>query len=85
MKKFFVSTCAISAILLSGCFSASRARFFATNAPHKIEVYSGGKAVKTYHSVGRVLSEGESDGWYFEDKATGKLVHVSGTVVIEQE
>lgn len=72
-------------LLVTGCFSAQRARVFAANSPHRVEVYSGGKLVKTYRSLGRVLAEEGSDGWYFEDSVSRKLVHVAGTVVIEQE
>jgi hypothetical protein len=51
---------------------------------HKITVYSGGKAVAVFTSTGNVSNQDRSDGYYFEDEATKKLVEVSGTVVIEQ-
>lgn len=49
-----------------------------------VKVYSGGIAVKSYRSTGKVLTESQSDGFYFRDKATGHLVRVSGTVTIEE-
>jgi len=39
----------------------------------------------TYHSTGKVVSEEKSDGYYFTDASTGKLVEVSGNVIIEQQ
>lgn len=85
MKKFLVGFAVVVLLLTSGCFSAQRARVFAINSPHTVYVYSGGKLVATYKSVGRVFPEEKSDGWYFEDAATRKLVHVAGTVVITQD
>jgi len=45
----------------------------------------GPDTVITYHSTGKVISEEKSDGYYFTNTATGKLVEVSGNVIIEQE
>lgn len=75
------------AILLAplGCKDATKAQFRSMGSNHKVTVYSGGVAVKTFHSTGNVSNPESSDGYYFEDQDTGKLVEVSGTVVIEQE
>ncbi len=70
---------------VAGCTSAERSQLAALGSDHKVTVYSGGSAVREFHSSGKVLTESESDGWYFTDKVTGRLVRVSGTVVIEQE
>jgi len=45
----------------------------------------GPDTVITYHSTGKVISEKESDGYYFTNRENGKLVEVSGNVIIEQE
>ena len=45
----------------------------------------GPDTVITYHSTGKVISEKESDGYYFTNRETGKLVEVSGNVIIEEE
>ena len=45
----------------------------------------GPDTVITYHSTGKVISEQNSDGYYFNSRETGKLVEVSGNVIIEQE
>jgi hypothetical protein len=72
-------------ILLNGCTSASRAKLFAYGSHHKIILYSGGVPVREWHSSGAISNENHSDGYYFQDDHTGRLVSVSGTVVIEQE
>jgi hypothetical protein len=71
--------------LLNGCTSADRAKVFAYGSKHKITLYSGGIAVRVWHSSGAISNEEKSDGYYFMDDATHKLVSVSGQVVIEQE
>ena len=45
----------------------------------------GPDTVITYHSTGKVISEQNSDGYYFNSRETGKLVEGSGNVIIEQE
>jgi len=45
----------------------------------------GPDTVITYHSTGKVISEQNSDGYYFTNRDNGKLVEVSGNVIIEQE
>ena len=45
----------------------------------------GPDTVITYHSTGKVISEEQSDGYYFTNRETGKLVEVSGTIIVEQE
>ena len=81
MKKFYL----LAVIALCGCTSAGRAQFDGFGSDFTVTVYSGGTAVRTFESSGKVLAETESDGWYFSDAKTGKLVRVSGTVVIEQK
>ena len=44
-----------------------------------------GTVIKVWESTGNVSNEAQSDGWYFKDEATGKLVEVTGTLVIEQK
>ncbi|MEW6381500.1 MAG: hypothetical protein AB1611_18125 [bacterium] len=50
--------------------------------PGIVKLYSGGRLVEQWESTGKVISEENSDGWLFVDKKTGKLIRVSGTVVI---
>jgi hypothetical protein len=70
---------------LAGCTDASRSQIAAYGSSFRVTLYSGGEAVRTWKSTGKVLTEEQSDGWYFTDAVTGKLVLVSGDVVVEQE
>lgn len=78
----------LGAVLLSaGCSPAERTRKFGIGylSNYVVTMYSGGQAVRTWHTSGKVTSEGESDGYYFIDRDTNKLVEVAGDLVIEQE
>jgi hypothetical protein len=83
MKRILATFVLMCAVV--GCKDATRAQYNALGRPHKITVYSSGVAVKTYYSTGNVSNSGNSDGWYFENKETGKLVEVAGTIVIEAQ
>ena len=72
-------------LLLTGCYSANRAKMLSSGRDHHIIQFSGGKVVGEWTSNGRVFSEEHSDGYYFEDKATGKVVEVSGDIQITIE
>jgi len=79
MKKAFLF---IGIIFLIGCTDAQYEKAAGLGNEFKVELYSGGVCVKTWVSTGKVISEKKSDGYYFKDKASGKLIEVSGTVVI---
>jgi hypothetical protein len=74
-----------SLFIFTGCMRAEMAKISAIGSDHKVLVYSGGNLVREFHSVGKVLTEKDSDGWYFLNKETNKLTRVSGTVIVEQE
>lgn len=52
---------------------------------YKVTLYSGGVAVRAFNTVGKVQTESDTDGYYFTEQSTGKLVEISGDVVIEQQ
>jgi hypothetical protein len=83
MKKSFILL-GMVLLTLTGCKDATRAQWGSLGTRHRVTVWSGGVAVKTYISTGNVSNQGQSDGWYFEDEATHKLVEVAGTLTIEQ-
>jgi hypothetical protein len=84
--RLLLGAIAIAIILAStGCTSADRAKIGSLGSHHKITLYSGGVAVRTWHSSGYINNEEHSDGYYFEDDITHKLIRVSGSIVIEQE
>jgi len=89
MKKiltYLVSAIFITTIVFVG-FSffkdSSKAQFMSLGKHHIVTLYaSDGKEIKTWESTGNISNEQNSDGWYFEDVATGKLVEISGTMII---
>lgn len=83
MKKLLSCAFLASAILIS-CTDATRSKMGGYGEKYKVKVL-GPDTVVVYESTGKVLSEKSSDGYYFTNAATGKLIEVSGTVIIEEE
>jgi len=81
MKQLIVLL--VLAITFASCTDATRAKLGGYGDTYTIKVMSCDTII-TYKSSGKVLSEGQSDGYYFNDATTGKLIEVSGTVIIEQ-
>ena len=83
MKRFLP----LLLILLAGCSAAERSR----NGPgrlmsnYTVTLYSGGHPVRTWNTKGQVESEHATDGYYFVDAMTGRIVEVAGDIVIEQK
>jgi len=69
-------------IVSLSCTDAERSKIGGYGDKFKVEMYSGGQKVREWTSSGKVLSENGSDGYYFNDNETGKLIEVSGDVVI---
>lgn len=74
-----------AAILFSACTDTAQASLGAYGTPATITCYSGGQAVFTARSTGRVMSSNQSDGWNFKDAMTGKFTRVSGDCVVVHE
>jgi outer membrane lipoprotein-sorting protein len=85
MKKrsFLALGLTMLAVLLSGCTDAIRAKFSANGSSAHITCYSGTMVIFDGESTGKVQSSSNSDGYYFVDKADGKLKEVSGNCVVE--
>jgi hypothetical protein len=74
----------ITVLVVASCKDSTKAQFNALGKPHIITLLGcTGDTLRRWESTGSVSNEEESDGWYFEDAATGKLVEVTGTLVIE--
>lgn len=82
MKTLIKVISAAVIVSLASCTDATRAKMGGYGDEHKVQLYNGGKLVREWTASGKVLSEETSDGYYFNDKETGKLVEVSGDVVI---
>ena len=75
----------IALVLLSACTNADISQAIAVGGSQHVTLYAAnGAVIGEWNSDGVVRTESGSDGWYFEDKATHKLVRISGTVVITQ-
>lgn len=83
MNKYIIAS--IIAFSACSCTDATRARVTGYGGEHRVEMFSGGQMVRSWISSGKVKSENGSDGYYFNDKATGKLIEVAGDVVITQQ
>jgi hypothetical protein len=88
MKNKNIVIIALTCILLTGCSGAinsyKRSYNAFTSGNYHVMVYSGPALVREYHIKNSFInSETHTDGWFFFND--GKLVRVSGTVVIEQE
>lgn len=71
-------------VCMTACRSSQMAQWGALGSDQKITLYSSsGSVIREWVSDGKVSTENGSDGWFFRDRATGKLVRVTGTVVIE--
>jgi hypothetical protein len=69
-------------LVLTACSDADIANMSANGREGTITCYSGGKAIFHAASTGKIRTEAGTDGWYFKDKETTKLVRVSGDCVI---
>lgn len=69
-----------------GCKDATVAQIGSLGSRHRITMYGcDGMVIGQWESTGNVSNESQSDGWYFEDAKTHKLVELTGALVIEQE
>jgi len=70
-------------ILFSSCTDASISKMGGYGDEFSVELINcDGSVVYKWVSSGKVISEKDSDGYYFKDKKTGKLIEVTGTLII---
>ena len=82
MKKT-IAVLSLTLILFSGCTDAKWAKVGGLGDQFKIELVNcDGTITHSWTSTGKVSTESQSDGYYFIDYQTGKLIEVSGTVII---
>lgn len=70
------------ALILAGCTDARIAQIKSLGEAGRIICYSGGKIIYEGSSTGKILTEEQSDGWFFQD-TDGKLIRVSGDCLIK--
>jgi hypothetical protein len=67
------------------CKDATWSQMKSLGSRHRVTLYGcDGKIIHQWIATGNVSNQAQSDGWYFKDEASGKLVEVAGTLVIEQ-
>ena len=82
VKNFVGIVVCIILLGLVSCTDAKMKQLTTIGNPGKIRCYSGGVIIYEGESTGKIATENQSDGWYFEEKGTGNLVRVSGDCVI---
>ena len=71
----------LTAFLVFGCSNAEYAAINSWSKPHDVKCYSGGVLIYSGAATGMIMNEANSDGFYFEDAVTRKIVIVSGDCV----
>ena len=69
-------------LALLACTDAQIAARKALGEAGHITCYSGGQVIYDGDSTGKILTEEQSDGWFFMDSKTQRLVRVSGDCLI---
>lgn len=71
-----------SLVLLSGCTDAGLAKIANLGNSARITCWSGDTVIYDGESTGKVVSEQNSDGYFFKDAKDGNLKEVSGNCII---
>ena len=82
-RKSAIGCVFIGAGLVLLCSCAKVEKYKSYGNPHTIKQYSGGVLVNEWVSKGKVLSEVDSDGYYFFTK-DNSFIEASGTLVIKR-
>lgn len=69
----------------AGCTDAGRSKLLGYGSQFEVTLYAcDGSVIKQWTSSGKVKSEETSDGYYFMDEDSGRLIEVTGTLIIEK-
>lgn len=83
MKKLISITLICLSLSAISCTDAKMSKITALGSKHKVELIGyDGTVIREWISSGKPLSEANSDGYYFKDTKTGKIIEVSGTLII---
>lgn len=74
----------VALFALVSCTDAECASRSSLGSSMKVTMYSGGEAVKTWTSTGKVTSGEHGTRFAFKDKETGMYIRVIGTVSVEE-
>lgn len=73
------------AFAITGCSNAHMAAISAWGKRHDVKCYSGGILIYEGYTTGKIENEEHSDGYYFQDDRTGKLVVINANCLITVE
>jgi hypothetical protein len=82
MTRLILLVCAVG---FSGCTDGARAKYGAMGNTAEIVCYSGGVEIMRTKSTGMVGSEEKSDGWFFNDAKTNRLVRTNADCIIRSD
>jgi hypothetical protein len=72
--------------VLFSCTDASMSKIGGYGDKFKVEMLNcDGTVAREWLSSGKVQSEENSDGYYFMDSKTGKLIEVTGRIIITKQ
>lgn len=71
-------------LMVASCTDGQRGKLMSYGSSRSIECYSGSKMIYKGKSTGKIQSEQNSDGYYFTEEGTNKLMEVSGNCIIGQ-
>jgi len=74
---------ALVIVTLASCTDARFAQITSIGSAAHIRCYSGSLLIYEGDSTGKVATERNSDGWFFKDAKSGKLMRISGSCVVE--
>jgi hypothetical protein len=76
----------ITAVVAFGCTDAEQSKMGGLGDKFSVELVNcDGTITHKWISSGKVLSENGSDGYYFMEDKTDKLVEVTGTLIITKQ
>lgn len=76
----------ITAVVAFGCTDAERSKAGGLGDKFSVALVNcDGTITHQWISSGKVLSENGSDGYFFMEDKTGKLVEVTGTLIITKQ
>lgn len=81
-RAFLFLVVILIVVAIVGCTDAVRAQYTSIGSAGTITCYSGGKEIGRWTSTGKIATEEHSDGWFFQDASTSKLIRISGNCVV---
>ena len=73
----------IAALMFAGCTDGVIGKIKSYGSGAKVRCWSGGVLIYDGGSTGKVLSEKNSDGYYFIDKSSGDMLEIAGDCIIK--